>query len=153
MKRKAPLTLMELMVMILVFALAAALCLQAFAQSDRMSRDSEARDRAAVLCQSVAELIQHNGGDPTAALTKVNGVPPLEWSDFVWLEDYDEDWKVVSRSGTDPSSSYILKVTKVDSALPGLGRATVEAFTQDSGEMESLFSIEISWQKEVTGNG
>lgn len=52
MKSKAPLALMEQMVMLLVFALAAALCLQAFVQSDRLSRESEARDHAAVLCQS-----------------------------------------------------------------------------------------------------
>ena len=40
MKSKAPLALMEQMVMLLVFALAAALCLQAFVQSDRLSRES-----------------------------------------------------------------------------------------------------------------
>ena len=51
MKSKAPLALMEQMVMLLVFALAAALCLQAFVQSDRLSRESEARAHAAVLCQ------------------------------------------------------------------------------------------------------
>ena len=60
MKSKAPLALMEQMVMLLVFALAAALCLQAFVQSDRLSRESEARDHAAVLCQSVAETIRHS---------------------------------------------------------------------------------------------
>ena len=52
MKSKAPLLLMEQMVMLLVFALAAALCLQAFVRSEAMSRESEARDHAAVLCQS-----------------------------------------------------------------------------------------------------
>ena len=38
MRSKAPLALMEQMVMVLVFALAAALCLQAFALADRISR-------------------------------------------------------------------------------------------------------------------
>ena len=49
MKSKAPLLLMEQMVMLLVFALAAALCLQAFVKSDGLSRRSEARDRAMTL--------------------------------------------------------------------------------------------------------
>ena len=48
MRSKAPLAMMEQMVMVLVFALAAALCLQAFVKSDRMSKEMEARDRAVV---------------------------------------------------------------------------------------------------------
>ena len=63
MKSRAPLALMEQMVMLLVFALAAALCLQAFVRSDNISRQSEARDRAAMLVQSAAEAIQSYGGD------------------------------------------------------------------------------------------
>ena len=46
MRSKAPLILMEQMVMLLVFALAAALCLQAFVKSDALSSRGEARDRA-----------------------------------------------------------------------------------------------------------
>lgn len=153
MRRKAPLTMMELMVMTVVFALCAALCLQAFVESDRLSRRAEARDRAVVLCQSVAEVIRYNGGDIGAALTQVNGVPPLHSSDPVWLEDYDENWKVVPESGTSLCSAYILKVTELDSAFPGLGRANVEAYDCEGDGMESLFSIEITWQKEVTSNG
>ena len=66
MRSKAPLALMEQMVMILVFAVASALCLQAFAQSELISRRGEDRDRAAVLCQSVAEVVRSNGGGPSA---------------------------------------------------------------------------------------
>ena len=38
MRSKAPLVMMEQMVMLLVFALAAALCLQAFVRSDEIGR-------------------------------------------------------------------------------------------------------------------
>ena len=48
MRSKAPLVLMEQAVMVLVFALAAALCLRAFVWSDQLSRQNEARDRAPV---------------------------------------------------------------------------------------------------------
>lgn len=58
MRSKAPLALMEQMVMLLVFALAAALCLQAFVKSDEISASCEARDRAMTLCQSAAEVIR-----------------------------------------------------------------------------------------------
>ena len=43
MKNKAPLALMEQLVMLLVFALAAALCLQIYALSGKVSRRGEAQ--------------------------------------------------------------------------------------------------------------
>ena len=55
MTSKAPLLLMEQMVMLVVFALAAALCVQAFVRSDAASARNEARDEAVVLCQNAAE--------------------------------------------------------------------------------------------------
>ena len=58
MRQRPPLILMEQMIMLLVFALAAALCLQAFVKSDGISKRSEARDRAVILCQNVAETLQ-----------------------------------------------------------------------------------------------
>ena len=57
MKSKIPLILMEQMVMLLVFALAAALCLQAFVKSDQMSGRSHDRDRAVTLVQEMAETV------------------------------------------------------------------------------------------------
>lgn len=163
MKRKAPLSMMELMVMIAVFALSAILCLQAFVKSDRLSRRVEARDRASVLCQSVAEVIRHNGGDLETAMTQVNGTEPGQRDGF-WFANYDENWKVITyeesegnRSGPLPIPSgrrtYTLWVREMESTLPGLGRANVEVFDCEGDGMESLFSVEISWQKEVTGRG
>ena len=53
MRSKTPLALMEQVIMVLVFALAAALCLRAFVLSDRISRDCEERDRAIMAAQTV----------------------------------------------------------------------------------------------------
>ena len=153
MRSKAPLSLMEQMVMLLVFALAAALCLQAFVKSDRISRQSEARDRAVVLCQSVAEVIRHNGGDLKEAMTQVNGTEPGQRDGFGWFEGYNEDWEVLAEEGRPVSSSYTLRVMELDSGLEGLGKANVEAFAWDNGTMKSIFAIEVSWQKEVGGHG
>ena len=63
MRSKAPLVLMEQAVMVLVFALAAALCLRAFVWSDQLSRQNEARDRALLEVQNAAEALKHTGGD------------------------------------------------------------------------------------------
>ena len=73
MRSKAPLAMMEQMVMLLVFALAAALCLQAFVKSDQMSKRMEAQDRAATLCQSAAEVIRSTRQAPRVYLGYTSG--------------------------------------------------------------------------------
>ena len=62
MKSKAPLVLMEQIIMLLVFALAAAICLQAFIKADALSSANANRDKAVILAQSTAELIRSNEG-------------------------------------------------------------------------------------------
>ena len=62
MKQKTSLLLMEQLVMILVFALAAALCLQIFAKADAISQETARRDRAVVLARNAAELLKATGG-------------------------------------------------------------------------------------------
>lgn len=148
MKSKAPLALMEQMVMLLVFALAAALCLQAFVQSDRLSRESEARDHAAVLCQSVAETIRHNGGNLEAAAAQL-AVPYGAYAaeGLPFEVHYTEDWGLSDTR----EYAYYLRAEEVDSGLPGLGQARVEVVETAAGE--PLFDLTISWQKEVTVHG
>ena len=68
MKNKTSLTLMEQVVMVMVFALAAAICLQAFALSSRVSRECEARDEAVLLAQNTVELLKYHAGSPEKAL-------------------------------------------------------------------------------------
>ena len=67
MKQKTSLLLMEQLVMILVFALAAALCLQIFAKADAISEETARRDRAVVLARNAAELLKATDGDEAAA--------------------------------------------------------------------------------------
>lgn len=152
MRSKAPLAMMEQMVMLLVFALAAALCLQAFVKSDQISKRSEARDRAATLCQNVAEAVRHNGGDLEAALERVAGAAPSQRDGFGYFVPYDGNWKVIADDGRPQSSSYTLRAVELDSGIEGLGKAGVEAFVWNNGTMESLFAIEIAWQ-EVDAHG
>ena len=67
MKNRATLTLMEQLVMILVFALAAVICLQVFVTASKKSRDSEDRDRAVIIAQNAAEVMKATGELPDAA--------------------------------------------------------------------------------------
>ena len=67
MKSKVSLQLMEQLVMLLVFALAAALCLQIFAKADAISQETARRDRAVVLARNAAELLKATDGNEAAA--------------------------------------------------------------------------------------
>lgn len=58
MKSKASLFLMEQLVMVLVFALAAALCLQVFLRADQISRKTASLDEAVMIAQNGAELLK-----------------------------------------------------------------------------------------------
>ena len=55
MRDQTTLSLMELTLMLLLFAATAAMCLRAFALSDRLSRQAEQRDRAVLWAQTMAE--------------------------------------------------------------------------------------------------
>ena len=156
MKSKAPLLLMEQMIMLLVFALAAALCLQALVKSDGLSRQSEDRDRAVTLCQSAAEAVRHSRGDlkKTAELMGFDAWYGDETVPNVSL-GYDQEWSrfgVVDSFGKDVLRE--VRITLLDSGVEGLGKAGVEAFVwnDEDGTVQSIFRIEVAWQ-EVESRG
>lgn len=132
MKSKSPLALMELLVMVLVFALAAALCLRAFALSDKLSDGNETRDRAVVAVQTAAEILKSCGGDYERAAALLEGV---------WAEG-------MLSVHTHPDFS--LHITPEDSGDPLLGTARVAAFSHR--EEDVLFELTVAWQ-EVDDHG
>ena len=150
MRSKAPLALMEQMVMLLVFALAAALCLQAFVKSDGLSQTSEDRDRAAALCQSAAEAIQHSGGDFQQAAELLDA-DRLGSGNGGLTIIYSTDWNPAEAEspGVYPAG-YILGASRQDSGVPGLGKAAVWVLEDETGE--ELFRLEVCWQ-EVDAHG
>ena len=143
-RSKAPLAMMEQIVMLAVFALAAALCLQAFVKSDRMSKDSEARDRAMTLCQSAAEAVRHSGGDleKAAELLGVSyGVYGQEEPDL--SVHYNEDWTLSDTR----EYAYVLRAEPIDSGVDGLGKASVRMLS--AAGQKPVFELEVCWQEEV----
>ena len=60
---KTPLFLMELVIMLLVFSVSAAICLQVFACAKRISEDSGRLDAAVIQAQTVAECWKATHGD------------------------------------------------------------------------------------------
>ena len=135
MRSKSPLTLMEQLVMILVFALAAALCLQIFVFADQSSARNEKIDRAVLACQNAAETIKATNLEDAAQL--LGGT----FSDGVLSVRYDENWEL-----TESNCTYLLQAEPVPSPVAGLGKAHVRVASVDTPE-EVLFELTVAWQE------
>ncbi len=144
-KSKAPLAMMEQMVMLLVFALAAALCLQAFVKSDEMSKRSEARDRAMVLCQNVAEAMRASGLSASEAAWEAAEKLGCRYDKGTLYQEYDENWNPVEPGEL---GVYRLDAGGIPTELPNLQAAHVcvrRGFNAGQ-ETETIFELEVAWQ-------
>jgi len=123
--------------MVLVFALAAALCLQVFAFSDQASRRNAHIDRAVLLAQNTAEILKACGGiDGASAL--LGG----ESREKLWRSYYDED---LMPTAVPEDARYRVDVYPESSPVTGLAKANIEVFQQ--GEAAKLFSVPVAWQE------
>lgn len=123
MRSKTPLILMEQLVMVLVFALAAAICLRIFVYAEGISKRNEALATAALLAQNTAEELKMSRGEAL-----------LDWED-------GEACMYTERDG--------LRMEVQESAsVDGLREVCLRVFDQ----AELLFEIPVAWQ-EVKGDG
>ena len=138
MRSRAPLALMEQAVMVLVFALAAALCLRAFVLADGISRQVEATDHAVLWAESAADTLKAREGDLSRAAAELGG----EVDGQRWTILLDENWQE-----TAGESAYTLTVQPVESDQPLLGKAQIDVAEKNG---DSLFSLEVCWQEAKT---
>ena len=142
MRSKAPLALMEQVVMVLVFALAAAVCLRVFALSNQMSERNKEIDHAVLLAQNTAEAIKAYGGVEEAADATGGEIRQTLWSSY-----YDAELNPVPDR---EHAYYEVNTLPVNSGVEGLGQAGIDVLRWDGNE--PLFSITVAWQ-EVNGIG
>ena len=140
MKNKAPLALMEQLIMILVFALAAALCLRLFVYSDRVSVSGAARDQAAAVVQNAAEALKLSGGSMESLAGLLGGEADAD----IWRMGYDSSWQETDEKR--PAFIAEAKITGDD--IPLMGSAEVSASTADG---KPLFQVTVCWQEESDG--
>ena len=133
-RSKAPLALMGQLLMVLFFALAAAICLQAFAKSEVISQNSADRDAASLLAQNAAETLKNVHGDVPAACKLLGG----QQENGVWLASGDKNGRFVE------DGIYHVQVRLIESGASGLGHARIQV--TDTEEKE-LFSLICSWQE------
>lgn len=124
MKSKSPLIMLEQLLMLLVFALAAALCLQAFTLADSLSKGAGQQDSAILEVQKAAETIKYCGGDMEQAAEMLDG----QWNDNL-LQVISDD--------------CIIYAEKQDSGMALMGSARLWA---EDDEGQELFAISVAWQ-------
>lgn len=123
MRSKTPLVLMEQLVMVLVFAMAAAICLQVFGLSDRLSKENEARAEAALLAQNTAEELKSSYGEAL-----------LDWEEADGIYYMEEE-------------GYRVQVQTAETEISGLQKVRLQVLQEE----EVLFEIPVAWQ-EVKGD-
>ncbi len=132
MKSKSSLALMELVIMILVFAFTAAFCLMAFVWADTTSEEQVARDSAIIEAQNMAELLKNSHGKE---IEKAEAV----YFDGNWEEtDGENHWE------------YVLTVEPEKEEQEFLGGATVLVSDR---EQEEIFALTVKWQEVASNEG
>ena len=128
MRSKATLVMIEQVVMVLVFALAATLCVQMFVLTEKQSKKYEATDRAVLEAQNMAETLKSG---ETEGITE--GTP--------WCISFDSEWKVTE---DEAQRSYYLEVHYTEEAW--LWKAEVIVFSATGTE---LYRIPVAGQKQT----
>lgn len=128
MKNRASAVLLEMSVMLLVLAVAAAVCLQLFAWTAGQAEENTARDEALVQLQNAAQVLQYYRGDLEAAVHELGG----SWENGQW-QLQGEGWTI--------------RAVLTEPEQPFLGSAVLEALRWD----ETILSVTVCWQEVEDG--
>lgn len=127
---------MEQIIMLLVFALAAAVCLRVFALAGDISDELERKGNAVTAVQNIAESLKINGGDLEKHAEFYGG----SIKDGVWKMFYDSEWFPCDEE----NSEFYAEVSPAESENDFLGKARIFASTADG---EIIFEITAAWQE------
>ena len=126
---------MEQMCMILIFALAAAICLQGFAKAHQISHTQQQKDQAVMAVQNAAEALKHTQGDLAETAEILRG----SCKETAAAVFYNENWQPVAQE----NSVFTLHIDLLTSDSPLLGSASVRVLTGET----VLFELTVSWQE------
>lgn len=123
--------------MVLVFALAAAVCVQAFVLSDRISENSAARDQAVLCAESAAETWKScSGNEETLAASG------FQKSRDGWTCRYDENWDPETDS---KEAAYQLTLIPQPSGQTGVEYAQISVTAGSDGQ--TLYALTAACQE------
>ena len=136
MKNRTTFFFVEQLVMLLVFAMAAAVCIGIFSASSRIRQKALDQDRAVFLTQTAAELLKSCSGD-LDALEEITG------------GTCDVNRLTVFCSHTlqqDPDGIYQLVIQKISGENTMVGTAAITVARKEEPD-RILFSVETAWQE------
>lgn len=137
MKSKAPLVMMEQIIMVLVFAIASAVCLQTFVLSEKLSEQTELENLAVLQAQNAAEQLKALG--PEQFLLTWEATPVKDgWQIFL-----DADGK---KTDYTERTAYYLELCPQEETLETFWNIHVRITKKDGTE---LFCIPVAGQREV----
>lgn len=132
---KAPLVLMEQVIMTLVFALVSAVCVQAFVLARTTSLQMSERDHAVNISQTLAETVKACGGDTEEICAQLGGA--VENGQLVFY--YDSGWKQVPAADASFQAAFAWEESD---GFCRYGQITVS----DTAGDQEIFSMEVAWQ-------
>jgi len=124
MKNKAPLALIEQVIMLLVLAVAATVCLQVFAQAHHKAHHNTLQDQSLQQLENTAQVLKHTKGDLDRLCLELGG----SHTDGQWILD---------------TEAYTLTAVLIEDNTPLLGTAELSAVTQEG----VISSLSVSWQE------
>ena len=137
MTKKSVLQLMELLMMVLVFALSACICVRCFVHADQLSRQQEQKTQAMLVAQNAAELLKAENGSLEKAAAQMGG----SCRENSWCLLLDASWE----PGQDADSAEcMLLVTRQDAGQLPMGKALVQVLRNDT----VLVELQVAWQEE-----
>ncbi|MFR1255781.1 MAG: hypothetical protein ACLSCU_06175 [Eubacterium sp.] len=126
-RSKAPLALMEQLIMILVFAAAAAVCVRAFVYASQLSKEGSDRQLAQNDCQTLTECLKAEKGN-WQVLSEDLSMKEIKEGRYEF--SFEKDGIVVTATETDSDEQ--------------VGRAHLEAKNQGQ---KTVYQRDIVWQK------
>lgn len=134
---RSSLFLMELLISLLFFSLASAVCIRLFAKSHLISRDTINQNNAIVQAQNLAETWLATEGNMQDLNRLLEQGVPSEDGLRIWLL-FDEDWAPLS-DNSEAESSYVAELLSSASASEdGLLHATVSVYENQGNVIYSL---------------
>lgn len=139
MKSKAPLALMEQLLMILFFALATSVAIRVFVYADQLSMEKAHRDEALIQGRTVAEVYKNARGDMDTMLARYGGT----YAGRVWTTYWTDAWEPCEQG----EESYALVVEEVQDADPYLRMSRISAV---HGDGTLLYTFPVAWQEDAS---
>lgn len=124
MKNKALLALMEQVIMLLVLAVAATVCLQVFTQAHHKAHHNTLQDQSLQQLENTAQVLKHTRGDLDRLCLELGG----SHTDGQWILD---------------TEAYTLTAVLKEAPTPLLGIAELSAVTQQG----VISTLTVSWQE------